>query len=56
MTNGSWRSRLASAVLLLLLVAGAVRVADWLLAPAVPWLLVLGGLAAIYLILLRSRR
>jgi hypothetical protein len=55
-TNGSWRTRLASALVLLVLVAGAVRVADWLLAPAAPLLLLLGGLAGIYLFLLRSRR
>lgn len=52
----SWRVRLASAVVLLVIVAGAVRVASWLLAPAVPGLIVLGALAAVYLFLGRSRR
>lgn len=52
----SWRTRLASSVVLLLLVAGAVRVAYWLLAPAVPWLVVLGALAALYLFVVRPSR
>lgn len=55
-TNGSWRTRLASAALLLVLTAGAMRLSYWLLAPAVPWLLVIGALAALYLFVLRGRR
>lgn len=52
----SWRSRLAASLVQLLLFAAAVRVAYWLLAPAVPWLVTLGALAAIYLFLLRPNR
>ncbi|WP_375477509.1 hypothetical protein [uncultured Jatrophihabitans sp.] len=52
----SWRTRLASSALLLLLTAGALRVGYWLLAPAIPWLVVAGALAAIYLLIFRPPR
>jgi hypothetical protein len=47
------RQRLAASVLLLLFVALGVRVAAWLLAPAVPWLLALAAFAALYLLVIR---
>jgi len=56
MNGGSWRTRLASAVVLLVVVAAGVRVAYALLTPAVPWLVTLGALAAIYLFILRPSR
>ena len=51
-----WRSKTASALLALVAVAGAVRLANGLLAPAVPVLVMVGGLAAVYLFLVRPGR
>jgi hypothetical protein len=56
MRHGSWRTRLASAVVLLAVVAGGVRFAYWLFAPAVPWLAVLAVLSALYLFMVRPSR
>jgi hypothetical protein len=52
----SWRTRLASSVLLVVLMSGAVRAAYWLLAPAVPWLIVMAASAVIYLFMWRPNR
>jgi hypothetical protein len=43
-------------VLLLVVVAVGVRAAYWLLAPLVPGLIILGCLAAIYLVMWRGRQ
>jgi hypothetical protein len=56
MKGDSLRTRLASAVVLLVMVAAGVRVAYALLAPAVPWLVTVGALAAVYLFMLRPPR
>lgn len=53
MTN--WRAKAASAAMTVVLLAVALRLADDLLAPLFPYLLMLGALAAIYLCLLRRR-
>lgn len=51
----SWRQKVLSAVVLLVVVAGGTRVAADLLAPLVPLLLVTAFLLGIYMFLLRRR-
>lgn len=53
MTN--WRVRAASAALLVVMMAVAIRLADELLAPLFVGFLLIGGLCGVYLILLRRR-
>ncbi len=54
--NANLRVKAASAALLVLFVAVAVHVADSLLASALPTLVTLGALSAIYLFFIRTRR
>jgi hypothetical protein len=50
-SGSKWQARVLNAVVLLLLVAVGARVAWELLAPLVPWLLLIGFFAVIFAVL-----
>lgn len=52
----NWRDKVASAALLVVLFALALRLADSLLVPLFPALVMVGALAAVLLFVVRGRR